>query len=1292
MDATQQSVIAEVTSATRIPDIRFKTLINESFSDEPRKSILKRDTHSFDEYRYGLLHCPDRGVLDRKAKSFEEREEEYEKVKRRIFKNREDGGSEEQWQWLSAEGAEPMNGRPKPQNNRLLKVQSVSIENRSDERPCVSKSHSFGGYGGSSQNAPLLRGDSITSTKSASGRLFTKQDSNASTNTPWRLSPSSSGYKTQSIRSDSVTPSPTGYGSGDHTPEPCVQSPSSTCGVVWAVTDMASVPKGSVLIDPQTLQPIVNQDGSIYHYDPSNLPATANLPGTVTRVHRKKIEKQKSFSSRNNLNSSSSLESSIDMPLGKNDCGQQTATTTTTTIAEEVGNELSYDTTSVVKICTKDNNEIDENSSLCEEISQTTNELSTLKLQKHQATSPMLQASELQPLELNEIQLNTTHDDRASLGGAATPVITDPDATGGTLMVAVDCAGGDSEGAKSGAPPQSEHLHGGMPDEGNDTSSENSQDADIKKDEPNKMGTGQAAVPLINYSNSATPNSGYTTNYENGNSTPGAGGTTVYASGTPGMSTTYQTAPDGTIYAVPSPLVYTYPSAMDPEMSGYFVPVYDQQRDPNLCAATGASIYPAAAAAAGAASTVLPIAYTPTAAYSGAPLYQNPTAVMYSSEQFPAATQASAAATAGPIPQYPIGYPIGIGYPFNNTAYQNYWNQPITYYVPQTPVPSAGSGPLLMPPPVSQTPTNGGIITAAPTPIPCNTGKRNTTPPNHGHQQQNANQSSSVTPVPISPFATNISVPMPDPGAGPMYAIPQPIYSNMLPFAGPMTPHPHHPTAGGTIVNSVLSTATAASAASAGYHPHSHASQTNPDSLPSSNGSATNMYSSASQNNNAPATPQSTPSTPLSLPLSLPPHAKNPPLFATPPILPNGYVPQMGPAGGSGGAGHHHYNANSHSYDERKGSGSGGGYQGKRANPSGGGGGTYFNYSNNNSRQMTPNSSGSGGYHGSGGGGAGGPQSQIGIGTSGPKNQSYANTSNTGNNQNSNNNGGNGPLMLGQPPKGQTRVDGQTNVTKPPLIPTLPNSNPNTGSSNPSDKSRINRSSKPPNLDLKRNYSNFNVNSRNTPSTNSTESNNSPNSITSSSVHEHHPQQHQQPHHHSQHHHQQTHGNGATSQPHHPYYPPQQQQQPQQPPYYAQQRGGSVGSNNGASGGNGGANHGTHSSAASAAAASAAAAAAAAAHTMPAAVAAAACAAAIEPYHSPLIPLNAAGMSYVKIGQTYFTHPSLALPPSRRSPPNDIRPIAGVYPAMNMVMPASRQFTPRPQHSSSFTKGGKAPR
>lgn len=63
-------------------------------------------------------------------------------------------------------------------------------ENRSDGRPSVSKSHSFGGYGPQSQNR-LSRGDSVNSTKSAGPLLLTKQDSAGSA--AWRLSPSSSG-------------------------------------------------------------------------------------------------------------------------------------------------------------------------------------------------------------------------------------------------------------------------------------------------------------------------------------------------------------------------------------------------------------------------------------------------------------------------------------------------------------------------------------------------------------------------------------------------------------------------------------------------------------------------------------------------------------------------------------------------------------------------------------------------------------------------------------------------------------------------------------------------------------------------------------------------------------------------------------------------------------------------------------------------------------------------------------------------------------------------------------------
>ncbi|XP_049542075.1 protein encore-like isoform X5 [Anopheles darlingi] len=1618
VDATQQCVIAEVTSGTRIPEIRFKNLISDSFSEEPRKSILKRDTHSFDEYHRfggggaggvgsggsgsGLLHCPDRGMLDRKAKSFEEREEEYDKTKRRLFKNRGEHDSEpDQWQWISTDvgGGDmgpmltDMNVGPrhqqKLQNNRLLKVQSVSIEGRSDERPCVSKSHSFGGYGGSSQNASLLRGDSITSTKSAGARLFTKQDSNASANTPWRLSPSSSGsyltssYKTQSIRSDSVTPSPTGYGSGDHTPEPCGTSPSSTCGVMWAVTDMASVPKGSVLIDPQTFQPIVNQDGTLYHFDPSNLPPAAGGPWPGNgKVSKRKFEKQKSFSSKHNPQSSSSLESPIEASFAGRtvDCGQQTqamtplgdnpittiTTTTPTTITEEVVNELGcYDGTGgtgglPLLDTTKDNADLDESSSICDEISQTTNELGAMKLQKHQATSPMLLASELQPVDMNEIQYGTNQSDHhgnlVSTALSSTPVLVDdvlvhrndvePSAVGGSAEVAscialsttaseTECGDkltlvSDLEPVESSVASAVQLLQVHEPvsssttldagedvdedDEGDDRSEtptdagqEEVEEVDKKNDMVKVANVVQTVVPLASYTSSATPTGGvggapgasvgaYTVTYDGGGG--GHPGTTVY--GTPALSTTtYQTGPDGSIYAVPSSLVYTYPTTMDPsEMSGgYFVPVFDpQQRDAaSLCSTPGASIYTASA---GAPSTVLhPIAYTPTAAaaaaaaaaYGGTPLYQNP--LVYSSDQFPTA-QAAAAAQ---LSQYPISYPIGIGYPFNGATYQNYWNQPITYYVPQAPVQSAtvGGPSLIMPSPIAQTPTNGagsaGIITTTnaasathgtvagtSTAGPGMGGKRNGTPPNNhvgqGHAPSQplpappSNHSASVTPVPISPYATNIPVPLPDPSSAagaPMYAaFPQPLYPNMLPFASPLAAHPHSTAAATAAVNSMLPTAApfhhhaAPQSSASGHHHHHHHHQQQqqqhqqPQHQPShphhnpihshshphgaggssagggagseatvgqgqhyghaigpntagasggggSNSSSSSASSSSHGSNNGTAnaqTPQSTPSTPLSLPMSLPAHhgggkGGSVPLFPTPPMVQHG--PGAGGYSVTATSVHHHYGGQI--VEERK-NGGPGGYQGSskgRLPNAPSSGGSYFNYSTaagTGVRQMTPN------------GPVTGP---AGTSTYQPNNKgggSYA--TNTGNNTAGPTTGATGgPLILGPPPpgKGGNRHEsgGAPTNSKPPLIPTLPTMVANTVPPSAtggamSDKSRLNRSSKPPNLDLKRGFTTSNsyhhvVNSRNTPSTNSNESNGSPNSITSSSVHEHghptggpipppaaHPNAVAHHHPHPHHHHQGAHGgssnhsstptthgghhgghavvpSGPHQNHHHPQHPQHhhgsvntsQQQQQQQPPqqqlqhhhhhgsavgggggaaagaaathyytagppgsgqplaaagphgqasYYTPggthtQRGGSVGSNNGNAGSsstvggtnggtsgtnNGGhATHHTHALTATAA-------------TVMHNTAVAAAAAAVEPYHQQLIPINATpGMSYVKIGHSYF--PSLALPQSRRSPPNEIRPLAGVYPTMNMVMPASaRQFTPRPQHSSGY--------
>lgn len=89
IESSGKCVVVNKTKNTRIPDVSFKEHIKDDiiFNDEPRRSILKRDSNSVDEYGF---KSPDRqhGFENRRSKSFEEREEEYEKVRRRIF-NRE---------------------------------------------------------------------------------------------------------------------------------------------------------------------------------------------------------------------------------------------------------------------------------------------------------------------------------------------------------------------------------------------------------------------------------------------------------------------------------------------------------------------------------------------------------------------------------------------------------------------------------------------------------------------------------------------------------------------------------------------------------------------------------------------------------------------------------------------------------------------------------------------------------------------------------------------------------------------------------------------------------------------------------------------------------------------------------------------------------------------------------------------------------------------------------------------------------------------------------------------------
>lgn len=109
VDQSGLSVIVTRTKNMRIPDTRFKQHIRDDLilSEEPRRSILKRDSNSFeDSFNF---KSPDRlsGDYCRRSKSFEEREVEYERARRRIFKDSSGESSEvTSWPWSSSESSD----------------------------------------------------------------------------------------------------------------------------------------------------------------------------------------------------------------------------------------------------------------------------------------------------------------------------------------------------------------------------------------------------------------------------------------------------------------------------------------------------------------------------------------------------------------------------------------------------------------------------------------------------------------------------------------------------------------------------------------------------------------------------------------------------------------------------------------------------------------------------------------------------------------------------------------------------------------------------------------------------------------------------------------------------------------------------------------------------------------------------------------------------------------------------------------------------------------------------------
>uniref|UniRef100_A0A6Q2YLI1 R3H domain containing 1 n=1 Tax=Esox lucius TaxID=8010 RepID=A0A6Q2YLI1_ESOLU len=174
VDQTGKSVIINKTSNTRIPDQKFSEHIKDDKTDDFQKRyILKRDNSGSDKDD-NLMRM--RLKDDRRSKSIEEREEEYQRARERIFaqdgpdgfalekKIQEDescNNTQQRRQIFSRQNSsenEPKYSDPRPWSS------TDSDSSNRNLKPAMTKASSFSGI------SVLIRGDSSGSSKSM-GRL-----------------------------------------------------------------------------------------------------------------------------------------------------------------------------------------------------------------------------------------------------------------------------------------------------------------------------------------------------------------------------------------------------------------------------------------------------------------------------------------------------------------------------------------------------------------------------------------------------------------------------------------------------------------------------------------------------------------------------------------------------------------------------------------------------------------------------------------------------------------------------------------------------------------------------------------------------------------------------------------------------------------------------------------------------------------------------------------------------------------------------------------------------------------
>ncbi|XP_060036535.1 cAMP-regulated phosphoprotein 21 isoform X3 [Erinaceus europaeus] len=284
VDQTGKSVIINKTSSTRIPEQRFcEHLKDEKGEESQKRFILKRDNSSIDkeDNQQNRMH-PFRD--DRRSKSIEEREEEYQRVRERIFAHDSVCSQESLFveNRSNRDGSGRTSGSRQSSSDNELKWSDhqrawSSTDSDSSNRnlkPTMTKTASFGGI------TVLTRGDSTSSTRSAGKLSKAGSESSSSAGSSGSLSRTHPPLQSAPLVSSMVASSPGCVSYPDNGMGGQV-APSSTSYILLSLEAAAGIPPGSILLNPHTGQPFVNPDGTPAIYNPptSQQPLRSPLVG-----------------------------------------------------------------------------------------------------------------------------------------------------------------------------------------------------------------------------------------------------------------------------------------------------------------------------------------------------------------------------------------------------------------------------------------------------------------------------------------------------------------------------------------------------------------------------------------------------------------------------------------------------------------------------------------------------------------------------------------------------------------------------------------------------------------------------------------------------------------------------------------------------------------------------------------------------------------------------------------------------------------------------------------------------